>query len=56
MDSQVLLGALYVALGLAFVFTRSRAAQRSRTLALVWLFLGVLLTANGTLKLVQSLS
>jgi hypothetical protein len=55
MDSSgVLLGVLYVILGLAFMFTRSRFVGRSRGLALVWLFMGVLLTANGALKIVQA--
>ncbi len=52
---QVLLGLLYVILGLAFVFTRNRVLARSRVLALVWLFIGVLLTANGALRVVQAL-
>ena len=55
-SSQVLLGVLYVVLGLAFLGTRGRVAARGRMLALVWLFLGVLLTANGALRIVQSLS
>ena len=56
MDSQVLLGVLYVALGIAFLSTRGRVATRGRVLALAWLFVGVLLTANGSLRIVQSLS
>lgn len=56
MDSQVLLGVLFVALGIAFLLTRSRVATRGRAIALAWLFLGILLTANGSLKIVQSLS
>ncbi len=54
-DSQVLLGLVYVILGLAFVLTRNRVLVRSRVLALVWLFIGVLLTANGALRVVQAL-
>ena len=56
MDSLVLLGVIYVALGIVFLLTRSRVATRGRALALAWLFVGVLLTANGSLKIVQSLS
>lgn len=56
MDSQVLLGVLYVVLGVAFLLTRRRVAARGRIFALVWLFAGVLLTANGMLRIVQSLS
>lgn len=52
--SLALLGLLYVILGLIFIFSRSRFIGRSRLMALVWLFLGVLLTANGALKLVQA--
>ena len=55
-DSQVLLGVLYVVLGIAFLLTRSRVARRGRFFALLWLFIGVALTANGVLRLVQSLS
>ncbi len=55
-DSQVLLGVLYLVLGIAFLSTRGRLAARGRTFALVWLFIGVLLTANGALRIVQSLS
>ena len=55
-DAQVLLGVLYVVLGIAFLLTRSRAAGRGRVFALVWLFIGVALTSNGVLRLVQSLS
>ena len=50
---RVLLGVLYVALGLAFLATRSRVRARNRMFALVWLFIGVLLTANGALRIVQ---
>lgn len=56
MDFQVLLGVLYVVLGVAFLLTRSRVAIRGRIVALVWLFAGVLLTANGAMRIVQSLS
>ena len=56
MESQALLGIVYVVLGIAFLLTRSRVATRGRALALAWLFVGVLLTANGSLKIVQSLS
>ena len=57
MDSpQFLLGSLYLVLGIAFLATRSRVLERSRMLALVWLGLGVLLTANGVLRIVQALS
>lgn len=52
--SLALLGLLYVALGLIFIVTRSRFVGRSRLMALAWLFLGVLLTANGALKIVQA--
>ncbi len=52
---RVLLGVLYVALGLAFLATRSRVLARNRMFALVWLFIGVLLTANGVLRIVQAL-
>ena len=55
-DAQILLGLLYVLLGIAFLVTRGRVAARGRPVALVWLFLGVLLTANGMLRIVQSLS
>ncbi len=51
----VLLGVLYVALGLTFLVTRSRVLARNRMFALVWLFIGVLLTANGVLRIVQAL-
>ena len=54
-ESEVLLGVVYVVLGLAFMVTRSRMLARSRMFALVWLFIGVLLTANGTLRIVQGL-
>ena len=50
----MLLGLLYLLLGIAFLVTRSRYLGRSRPLALAWLFLGVLLTANGVLKIVQA--
>jgi hypothetical protein len=53
--SKVLLGLLYVLLGLAFLFSRGRFAGRNRGLALIWLFMGVLLTANGALKVLQGL-
>jgi hypothetical protein len=53
--AQVLLGVVYVVLGLAFLLTRSRVLARSRMLSLVWLFIGVLLTANGALRIVQAL-
>jgi hypothetical protein len=56
MDSQILLGTLYLVLGIAFLATRSRMVERGRVLALVWLGLGVLLTANGALRIVQALS
>lgn len=56
MESQALLGVIYVVLGIAFLITRSRVATRGRPVALAWLFIGVLLTANGSLKIVQSLS
>ena len=52
----MLIGVLFVVLGIAFLATRSRVATRGRAMALAWLFLGVLLTANGALKMVQSLS
>ncbi|CAA9487141.1 MAG: hypothetical protein AVDCRST_MAG38-2409 [uncultured Solirubrobacteraceae bacterium] len=55
-DARILLGVLYVVLGIAFLLTRGRVAARGRPVALVWLFLGVLLTANGTLRILQSLS
>ena len=54
-ESQVPLGLLYVVLGLTFMLTRSRVLARSRMFALVWLFIGVLLTANGALRIVQGL-
>ncbi len=53
--TQAVLGLVYVILGLAFIVTRSRVLVRSRALSLVWLFIGVLLTANGTLRVVQAL-
>ncbi len=52
---RVLLGVLYVALGLGFLLTRRRVLARSRMFSLVWLFIGVLLTANGMLRIVQAL-
>ena len=52
---RILLGVLYVVLGLSFLATRSRVLARSRMFALVWLFIGVLLTANGALRIVQAL-
>ncbi len=55
-SSEFLLGLLYLALGIAFLATRSRVLARSRLLALVWLGLGVLLTANGALRILQGLS
>ena len=55
-DSEVLLGVLYLILGIAFLSTRARVAARGRVFGLVWLFIGVLLTANGALRIVQSLS
>ncbi len=55
-DARILLGVLYVVLGIAFLLTRGRVAARGRPIALAWLFLGVLLTANGMLRIVQSLS
>ena len=56
MDSQILLGTLYVVLGIAFLATYGRTRARNRMLGLVWLGLGVLLTANGVLRIVQALS
>lgn len=56
MDSELLIGVIYVVLGIAFLLTHSRVATRGRAMALAWLFVGVLLTANGALKIVQSLS
>ena len=53
--SQVLLGLVYVILGLAFLLTRTRVLARGRLLALVWLFIGVLLTANGAVRVIQAL-
>ncbi len=50
----MLLGLLYLLLGIAFLATRSRFLGRSRGLALAWLFIGVLLTANGVLRMVQA--
>ncbi len=51
---QALLGLVYLTLGLAFLLTRSRMLARGRILALTWLFIGVLLTANGALRIVQA--
>ncbi len=57
MDSpQLVLGLLYLVLGVAFLATRSRMLERNRVLSLVWLGLGVLLTANGALRIFQALS
>ena len=56
MDSQILLGTLYVVLGIAFLASYNRTRERSRMLSLVWLGLGVLLTANGALRIFQALS
>ena len=53
---QVLLGLLYAALGISFLVTRGRVAARGRGFALLWLFIGVLLTANGVLRIVQALT
>lgn len=50
----MLLGLLYLLLGIAFLVTRSRFLGRSRALALAWLFIGVLLTSNGALRIVQA--
>ena len=52
--NQVLLGVVYVALGLAFMSTYGRVRSRSRGLSLLWLFMGVLLSANGVLKVAQA--
>jgi hypothetical protein len=52
--AQMLLGLLYLLLGIAFLATRSRFSGRSRALALAWLFLGVMLTSNGVLRMVQA--
>ena len=52
--AQMLLGLLFLLLGTAFLATRSRFVGRSRAIALAWLFLGVLLTANGVLRMVQA--
>jgi hypothetical protein len=54
--SRVLLGLVYLLLGISFLVTRSRIAARGRGFALIWLFIGVLLTANGALRVVQALS
>lgn len=50
----MLLGLLYLLLGIAFLATRGRVLARGRALALAWLFIGVLLTANGVLRMVQA--
>ena len=55
MDAPVLLGVLYVVLGVAFLASYGRVRARSRVLSLAWLFIGVLLTANGVLRIVQAL-
>jgi len=52
--SAVLLGVVYVALGLTFLSTYGRMRSRSRALSLLWLFMGVLLTANGVLRVIQT--
>lgn len=52
---QIVLGLMYLVLGLVFILTRSRILARSRLLSLLWLFMGVVLTANGGLKIVQAL-
>lgn len=57
MDStQILLGLLYLILGIAFLATRGRMLQRSRGLALAWLGLGILLSANGALRIFQAVA
>ena len=52
--SHILLGIVYVALGLVFMTTYGRMRSRSRALSLLWLFMGVLLSANGVLKVIQA--